>query len=361
VRDIVAGFFAPWIIYAVILALHLVLPARRVEGYVRDSKTGELLRYRLNGPLVLAVVVALWAVISATGLLRWDWLYTHRWASLAGSCVLGLFFSLAVFRAGSPTGRSLLEDFYFGRAENLQFFRDRVDAKMFLYLVGATMLALNLLSFTAHHLLVFGSAYSPGVVLYCVLFMWFVIEYLIFERVHLYTYDIFAERVGFKLGWGCFTFYPYFYAIGLWATAHRPKPGTPWWLLVVFALIFFVGWGLSRGANMQKFYFKTQPERVFLGFMGPETLRMGDKALLVSGFWSVSRHVNYLGEILEALGLTLVLGWPGVWVVWLYPLYYVFLFIPRERADERRCAAKYGELWTEYERRVPRRIVPWIY
>jgi delta14-sterol reductase len=361
VSDVIAGFFAPWIIYVVILGLHLLLPARKVEGYVRDSRTGTLLRYRLNGPVVLAVLVLLWVVVGVTGLLDWDWLYTHRWSSLAGSCVLGLVFSCAMVLTAPATGRSFLADLYFGRAENRQFFSGRVDAKMFLYLIGAAMLALNLLSFTAHHLIAFGSAYSPGVVLYCALFMWFVVEYLVFERVHLYTYDIFAERVGFKLGWGCFAFYPYFYAVGLWVTAHRPDPGTPAWLLVVFALVFFVGWGLSRGANMQKFYFKTQSERAFLGFVRPEVLGDGRNLLLVSGFWSVSRHVNYLGEILEALGLTLVLGWFGVWAVWLYPLYYMFLFVARERADERRCAAKYGELWTEYERRVPRRIVPWIY
>jgi delta14-sterol reductase len=75
----------------------------------------------------------------------------------------------------------------------------------------------------------------------------------------------------------------------------------------------------------------------------------------------VSRHVNYLGEILMATGLTLALGHPGVWEVWLYPLYYVALLVSRERADERRCAAKYGELWAEYTRHVPRRIIPWIY
>lgn len=62
-----------------------------------------------------------------------------------------------------------------------------------------------------------------------------------------------------------------------------------------------------------------------------------------------------------AAGLTLVLGWPGLWVVWLYPVYYLVLLIPRERADERRCAAKYGALWAEYVRRVPRRIVPGLY
>jgi protein-S-isoprenylcysteine O-methyltransferase Ste14 len=131
----------------------------------------------------------------------------------------------------------------------------------------------------------------------------------------------------------------------------------PAWLLVMSAVVFFAGWSLSRGANMQKYFFKTDPNRAFLGFMEPRTVSDGKNALLSSGFWAVSRHVNYLGEILEAVGLTLALGWFGVWVVWLYPVYYLALFISRERADERRCAEKYGPLWTEYEQKVPRRIM----
>jgi protein-S-isoprenylcysteine O-methyltransferase Ste14 len=361
VTDFVAGFFAPWIVYALILGLHLALPARKVVGYVRDPLADKPLTYRLNGLLVLGVLALLWAVVGATHLLAWDWLYLHRWSGLAGSAVLGLLLSLAMVLPAPRTGRSLLADLYFGRSMNRQFVNARVDAKMFLYLIGAAMLALNLLSFTAHHILTFASDSSPGVMLYCALFFWFVLEYLVFERVHLYTYDIFAERVGFKLVWGCFTFYPYFYAVGLWVTAGLPDPGTPPWLLVIFAIVFFTGWTLARGANMQKYYFKTQPQRVFLGFLPPRTLSDGKSTLLCSGFWAVSRHVNYLGEILMATGLTLVLGYPVRWVVWLYPLYYVALLGTRERADERRCLAKYGDLWTEYVARVPRRIVPWLY
>jgi protein-S-isoprenylcysteine O-methyltransferase Ste14 len=359
--DFAPGFFAPWIIYVLMLALHLLLPARKVVGYVRDDRTGAPLRYRINGLLVLVVLVVLWVVLGLTGVLVWDWLYLHRWPGLIGSAVLGLLLSLAAFFSAPATGRSFLADMYFGRWMNRQFWGARVDAKMFLYLVGAAMLGLNLLAFTAHHILTFESDFSPGVVLFCALFYWFVAEYLFFERVHLYTYDIFAERVGFKLVWGCFTFYPYFYLVGLWVAADLPDPGTPWWLLVIFAVIFFAGWTLARGANMQKYYFKTRPEHVFLGFIKPETLGDGRNTLLCSGFWAVSRHVNYLGEILQAIGLTLVLGYPGKWVVWLYPLYYVVLLFTRERADERRCAAKYGELWSEYARRVPRRIIPWLY
>ena len=244
------------------------------------TATGRPLEYRLNGPLVLALLVLLWVAVGGAGVLGWDWLYVHRWSGLVGSCVLGLLFSLAMVLPARSTGRSFLADLYFGRLENRQFLHARVDAKMFLYLVGAAMLGLNLLSFTAHHVLTFGSSFSPGVLLYCVLFFWFVVDYLVFERVHLYTYDIFAERVGFKLGLGCFTFYPYFYLVGLWVAADLPDPGTPPWLLVVFAIVFFAGWTLSRGANMQKYFFKTDPERAFLGFVEPRALSDGQNTLL---------------------------------------------------------------------------------
>jgi len=62
-----------------------------------------------------------------------------------------------------------------------------------------------------------------------------------------------------------------------------------------------------------------------------------------------------------ALGMTLALGWPMVWAIWLYPLYYIVLLFPRERDDNRRCAKKYGSLWDEYVRQVPKRIIPGVY
>ena len=108
-----------------------------------------------------------------------------------------------------------------------------------------------------------------------------------------------------------------------------------------------MGWCLARGANMQKFYFKIQPDKPFLGIT-PETVTDGERTLLVNGFWGLSRHINYLGEILMASGIALAVGYPGAIWPWLYPLYYVVLLFPRERDDDRRCAAKYGPLWQEY-------------
>ena len=357
---LLAGFFAPWAVFGIIGLLHLALPARRVTGYVRDPHTGELLRYRLNGLAVLVVTVGLWCAVCAGGVMDWDWFWQHRFHSAAGALCLGLLASVAVVLGAPANGRGLLAELYLGRRVNPQPFSGRADAKMFLYLAGAVLLELNLLSFAAHHFTEYSDDPSPGVVLYVALFSWFVCDYLVFERVHLYTYDLFAERVGFKLVWGCLCWYPYFYAVGLWAVADRPNPQVGTWLTVVAAAVFFAGWMLSRGANLQKFSFKLDPDRAWWG-IAPKVLTDGERRLLHSGFWGVSRHVNYLGEIAMAVGLALVLGWPSVLWPWLYPLYYVALLVPRERADDRRCSQKYGRLWDAYRERVPWRIVPKVY
>ena len=358
------GFFSPWIVDAAILVLHVLLPARHVTGYVRDAE-GRPLRYRLNGPLVLLVVLALYAAAAHLGLIGWDFFWEHRWEGLAGACTLGLLFTVAIVLGAPRTGKSLAAELYLGRRENPQWGTrpggPRVDAKMVLYLIGAVQLELNVVSFAAHQALAHPEEVSPGVILHATLFTFFVVEYLLFEEVHLYTYDFFAERVGFKLGWGCLAFYPYFYCVGLWAVVGRPNPHSPAALLVVAAVVFFGGWSLSRGANLQKYLFKTRPDAKLLGVLAPRVLSDGQHQLLCSGFWKLSRHINYLGEIAMALGLTLALGWPLDPWPWLYPLYYLALLLPRQVDDDRRCARKYGALWDEYCRRVPARIVPGLY
>jgi Ergosterol biosynthesis ERG4/ERG24 family len=357
----VAGFFAPLCVYAVVTLLHLAVPARSVDGYVLDPETAKPLRYRLNGLIVFMLMIALWALICSSSLLSWDFFWTTRWEGLIGACVLGILFTLGIVLPARPTGKGLIADLYLGRLENPQWLGKSIDVKMWLYLIGATMLGLNIFSFAMHQRLAFPGDPSPGVVLYTALFSFFLVDYLFFERVHLYTYDFFAERVGFKLGWGCFVFYPYFYCIGLWSVADLPNPHATPVLLTVSAAIFFGGWCLSRGANMQKYLFKRDPRAKFLGLVAAEVLTDGEKTLLVSGFWGASRHVNYLGEVLMAAGLTLALGYPGRFVPWLYPLFYVALLAARQIDDDRRCAAKYGALWNAYVARVPWRIVPYVY
>ena len=97
--------------------------------------------------------------------------------------------------------------------------------------------------------------------------------------------------------------------------------------------------------------------------MSMETLPGSRGRILVGGFWGVSRHVNYLGEVVQALALALPgLLASGSAVPLLYPAYYTALFIGRALDDDLQCEKKYGPaLWGAYTNRVPWRIVPFVW
>jgi len=356
----IPGFFAPVLITGIIFVLNGLVPGRWVTGYVTDPNSGQKMKYHLNGLSVFLILVLIWFLAGYFNIVPFEYLYKQRWNSLAGAFTLGTVFTLVVVLRYPSVRSSFLADLFLGRVENLQLWGKRVDVKMWLYLTGATILGLNALSFTAHHWFLYGEKSSAGIILSTLLIFYFIIDYLIFEEVHLFTYDLFAERIGFKLGWGCLVFYPYFYSVFLWSTVDLPDPQTPVWLLAIYVMIFLSGWTLARGANMQKYFFKRDAARVFLGIV-PETITDGKKTLLVNGFWGISRHINYSGEILMATGIILCTGYPGLIWPWLYPLYYVILLSLRQRDDDKRCSLKYGELWKTYIKKVPYRIIPYIY
>lgn len=292
-------------------------------------------------------------------MLPWEYIYEHSSHMFLSAFLIGIVSSAYIVSLGQRQSASLVSDYYLGTLENPQFgVGGRVlDAKMYLYLVGAVHLELNLLSCTAAHWVYKSPDTNMGVALSASLLSWFVTEYLWWENVHLYTYDFFAERVGFKLCFGCLCFYPFVYAVPVWAATELGNPRRSTAYYVVAAGVYFAGWGLSRGANLQKYWFKR-------GLKTVQTVRSADgrHELLCGGFWGVARHVNYLGEILEAVGIVLALGqaWDA-WLPWLYPLFYVALLFPRERDDDARCRQKYGALWAEYCQRVPYRIIPYVY
>lgn len=274
-------------------------------------------------------------------------------------------------------GRDRIFEAAWLKSRLLQFFSGRefnprwrwFDYKMFCYLWGAVLLQFILLNVVAYQYVMEGYV-TNRLLVYVGMFSWFVLDYMYHEYVHVFTYDMFAERMGFKIVWGCVCFYPYFYTVGAWPTAMiSPAEDVELmsWPVLAWVAVFLAGWVLSRGANNQKHQFKQNPDKPFLfGLIRPKSVVVLSKKskqrtrLLCSGWWGFARHVNYLGEILMGVGLALPGGMHS-WVPWLYPLYYVLLLVPREREDNRLCHAKYGRAWREYCRVVPYRIVPYVY
>ena len=387
------------LVYSCTTVMHMLFPLPKiVEGYACDQK-GRPLEYHLTGLNVFLLMTSLFFRFSA--LVPMTGFYSHYWTNLMHANVIGLTLSFyylwkggtepyvrcitkdqlskvkSLVRAPTTSPPSLLR-FFLGCEWNPRFDVPCVhvidgklewpalkifDVKMWLYLVGAVGLQFNLCSFFLTQRLNHGNN-SWAMYTYMFCFEWFLCEYMLFEEVHLYTYDIFAEKIGFKLVWGCLVFYPFFYCIGgfpLVTAQHDMNVGQ----CVFTVVLFLIGWCLTRGANMQKFYARTQPneKHVLWGWIKQETIP--DTRILCSGFWGMSRHVNYMGEIVQALALSI----PGVlvgegmirYVPLLYPLYYLLLFVPRQFDDDVVCSMKYGDRWVEYKKRVPYRIIPGIW
>jgi len=356
---VVLGLVTPLIAYTIITALHVVIPTRRTVGYVTSETTGRTTAYRLNGFLVLLASILLWFLLGWSKLVPYTWLYDTRWYGLIGAVVIGLVYSFVVVLRRPSTGQPFLADLWFGRAQDPQLRGGLIDAKVWFYMIGAIMVELNVLSAVAHHLQQVDPV-NPGLLLAGAMLTWFCFDYLIGEKVHLWTYDYVAERVGFKLGFGCLAFYPYFYPVAIWFTAGRADPGWPVWATVACGVLYLAGWVLTRGANMQKYFFKVAPDKQFL-WMKPGVLSDGRHTILASGFWGAARHINYLGEIVQGLAVALAVGYPGVWMVWLYPAYYIGLLASRQADDDKVCRAKYGALWDQYVAKVKYRVVPFVY
>lgn len=361
-NEALLGFVTPIVVFAILLALHVLIPAWKVDGYIKDDATGEPAKYRLNGLLVFIVALLVWGFeLSGVPL---AWLWEVKYWSILGALVLSVVVTLYYVFRESPDGKSITSSFWLGRKLHVTIF-GRVEVKMYLYIIGGGVLALNALSGAAYHYNLHGANANPGILLYAAMWVFFVLDYFCFERVQLYTYDLIHEKAGFKLFFGCFVVYPYLYLIPLWGLAEYPAPDlSPFAssaLLTASAVIFLAGWVISRGANLQKYTFKRWPEKKFLGIIEPQTLSNGEHRLLCSGFWGIARHANYFGEAVMAFAMALSFGHLLSPWAWVYLVFILGLFITRQIDDDELCGAKYGEAWQEYKKKTPYRIVPGVY
>ena len=81
--------------------------------------------------------------------------------------------------------------------------------------------------------------------------------------------------------------------------------------------------------------------------------------LLLSGFWGLARHMNYVFEIMLATSWSLPAIHYGV-TPFYYVIFLVVLLIHRTFRDEEKCSNKYGKGWDSYCEKVPQRFIPGI-
>ena len=330
----------------------ILLPGRRFEG---PEVNGEKLTYKLNGLALFLLTMGLAGLGQLAGWFSLSTLHT-RFAALFVSANL---FTLALsaclhYRAtrrkqGSPGFR---RGFFMGVDLNPAWLG--VDLKFFSYRPSLIALALFNASFAAAQYETYGEL-TLAMALYQAFTFLYVLNYFQFEHGMVHTWDIISERFGCNLVWGDYVLVPFFYCLPGWWLIHATGPLSPVAAAAIVALFAFGFW-VFRGANQQKHRFKRDPEVTIWG----KPARTLDGRLLISGFWGIGRHLNYSGEICVYLAFALTTGFAS-WAPFLLPAWLAGLLWHRSRRDDRRCRAKYGELWERYRRRVRFAMLPYIY
>ncbi len=198
---------------------------------------------------------------------------------------------------------------------------------------------------------------AMGVVTLCQL--WYILDFFLFESNLLSMLDIIYENFGFMLVFGCVVWIPFCFALQQQYLLVQPHTLHPLAAVGIVAL-HLVGYTIFRDSNLQKQRFRQDPTKPVWGkppaFM---PTKRGTK-LLLSGWWGLSRHANYMGDLTMALSWCLACGFSHV-VPYFYFIYFAPLLVNRERRDHALCKEKYGADWDEYCKRVPSRIVPYVY
>ena len=330
----------------------LLLPGRRVEG---PAVEGSPRIYKLNGLAIFLLVAMGAGLAQAFGWFSLAVLHRQFAALFVAANLFAFALSAVLYWRGVRNGRpagGFVRDFFYGAEHDPAWMG--VHLKLFSYRPSLIALALFNASFAVAQYEMYGRL-TLAMGLYQAFTFLYVLNYFHFERGMTHTWDLVSERFGWMLIWGDYVLVPFFYSLPGWWLVHASEPLPPVAAAAIAALFGFGFW-LFRGANQQKHRFRQNAEIRIWG----QPAKSLDGRLLVSGFWGIGRHLNYSGEICVYLAFALTTGF-GSPAPYLLPVWLAGLLWHRSRRDDRRCRAKYGELWARYTQRVRYSMLPGVY
>ncbi|KAL0566460.1 erg24, C-14 sterol reductase, partial [Marasmius crinis-equi] len=338
--------------YAFCVVCWAILPGEWVKGTVlRDGSTKD---YKINGlsTLVLAVGLAVGTIVQF-GPESFTFIY-HKWlglitAALIMSFVQAIYVYVASFipgkllALGGNTG-NVIYDFFIGRELNPSI--GHFDIMSFNELrPGLILWVLIDISMICEQAVRRGGflKVSDSIWLTSAFQIFYIADSLYNEPALFTTIDIITEGFGFMLSVGDLVWVPFVYSLpSRYLVFNQIELGT-----VRTALIFglnFLGYWIFRAANGEKNYFRNGKNPKNLRYM----TTAGGSKLLTSGWWGVSRHPNYLGDILMSLAWSLPTGF-NTPITYFYPTFFTFFLMHRQARDEAKCQKKYGKDWDKYK------------
>ncbi|XP_054474230.1 delta(14)-sterol reductase LBR [Anoplopoma fimbria] len=357
------GFVILWILFQ---ALLYILPVGKLsEGM--PLRSGERLKYRTNG--FFAITVSALAVAAAVHQgIDLTYIHSHFLQLAAASLLISVLLSVYLYvrsryaateqlALGGSSG-NVVYDFFKGHELNPRI--KKFDLKFFCEmrpgLIGWCLI--NFAMALAEMKVQVLDAPSYSMILVNLFQLLYVVDGLWNEEAILTTMDLMHDGFGFMLAFGDLVWVPFTYTLQAYYLVHHPNPLS---LPAVASIITLklVGFYIFRKSNSEKNAFRRNPSDPKLSHLKTIPTATG-KSLLVSGWWGVVRHPNYLGDLLMALAWSLPCGFSHL-LPWYYMIYFIILLVHRDARDMSECRRKYGSAWDEYCRTVRYRIIPRVY
>eukprot|EP01105_Mastigella_eilhardi_P013619 TRINITY_DN3101_c0_g1_i3.p1 TRINITY_DN3101_c0_g1~~TRINITY_DN3101_c0_g1_i3.p1 ORF type:complete len:473 (-),score=125.36 TRINITY_DN3101_c0_g1_i3:630-1988(-) len=362
--------YAVWWVFQTVM--YLVVPGFGLFGStftgrpILDQKKPVSLSYRLNGLACYAITIAAFFGFSNLGYFN---LYK---ASIVADNVAPLLtvvyiwvvlYSIYLYVRGPKThsnpyysGR-IFQDFWMGLELNPRSLGNFWDHKYFCEghpgLNGWVILSFSI---AAKQYETYG--YVSYSMMASVFFGFlYILDCWIFEPALCNTLDIYYDRFGYMLCFGDLIWVPFTYVFASYKILLN-DPNYSLGVVLLIVSVNFVGLFIFRGANLQKHLFRMNPAKWEKRFRFMTTAH-GNK-LMTGGFWGISRHCNYFGDLIMGFMWCLIGGVDQL-INFYYIIYFSLLLIHRAYRDDTRCAQKYGKDWATYCKRVPWRIIPFVY
>ncbi|ORC87304.1 putative C-14 sterol reductase [Trypanosoma theileri] len=356
------GIEVAWLFLHAVL---YVLPiGKRVEGM--KLRNGETLVYNINAVYVFILIHAVIGALHYHGLIHLaviaDMFVPLMIASIIISAVMSIILYLASFRSasvllstGGNTGNPVY-DFWIGRELNPRTFS--LDWK-FMCELRPGLIGWSLLNWAFVVKSMETGTYTPSILIIAVLESLYVFDGLLLEAGNLTMMDIVHDGFGFMLCFGDLSWVPFTYTLKTKFLAYHPLNLSPTYVACC-CLLALTGYIIFRGSNSQKNKFRQNPRDPSVAHLKVLRTSRG-KSLLISGYWGVCRHPNYVGDWLMTLAWSALTGTTAL-LPYYQPVYFAALLMHRQLRDERQMEEKYGEAdWRKFCGIVQYRLIPFIY
>jgi 7-dehydrocholesterol reductase len=365
-----AAIFLGWTLFQGLL-LELV-PGPTIEGPVTMS--GEKPLYVQNGMWCWFITHAAWLILGPlTNTIDFGALYYHWGAMIASASAIGVPLCLLLYWKGKNypssrdacwTGRPFF-DFFQGielhpRLCGLNV-KQLLNCRVSMMGWSISMLCFAQTQYNNGQL-------SSGMLVLASLHFLYLAKFFWWEPGYFASIDIIHDRCGYYIVWGVLCWVPSVYCAPGFALVEHPTAWSDEFAAAVFA-VGLTALAVNYAADYQRQLTRQTNGECLIWGRKPDVIRAayvtgcGTKrtsVLLCSGYWGLSRHFNYIPE------LTLALMWSlpsnsQLALPWIYWLFLFFLLVDRANRDDEKCLEKYGKHWEEYCRRVPYKIIPYVY